>query len=90
MHHENEAPTLVNGYQDPGSYVRPINYYGMYREQFDELVERASSCEQYIKYLCYTSRLLADAGARGARWRAAYGVWFCYYSLYIVLLCDLW
>ena len=62
VHHENEAPTLVNGYQEPGSYVRPIDYHSMYREQFDEIVARASSCEQYIKYECYTSKLLVDAG----------------------------
>ena len=70
VHHLNEAPTLVNGYQDPGSYVRPIEYNDMYREQFDELIKRATSCEQYIKYKCYTSRLLASAGACGCYSRA--------------------
>ena len=62
VHHLQEATTVVNGYQDPGSYVRPIDYHGMYREQFDELVARASTCRQYIKYECRASRLLADAG----------------------------
>ena len=42
--------------------MRPIDYNGMYREQFDELVNRASTCRQYIKYECQASRLLADAG----------------------------
>ncbi len=62
VHHEQEKPTVVNGYQEPGSYVRPINYPIKEREQFDEFVARAYSCEQYIRYKCWNSRLLSDAG----------------------------
>ncbi len=62
VHHEQEKPTVVNGYQEPGSYVRPIIYPIKEREQFDKFVERAKSCEQYIRYKCWNSRLLSDAG----------------------------
>ena len=90
VHHENEKPTVVNGYQEPGSYVRQIIYPVKEREQFDELIERSDKCEQYIRYKCWNSRLLSDA------------VWFnCYFSLcsryrlppHIILpsvLCKLW
>ena len=62
VHHENEEPTVVNGYQEPGSYVRPIIYPVKEREQFDEFILRSYSCEQYIRYKCWNSRLLSDAG----------------------------
>ncbi len=62
VHHDSEQPTVVNGYQEPGSYVRPIKYTATIREQFDELVARTTYCEQYIKYKCFNSRLLGDAG----------------------------
>ena len=62
VHHDQMQPTIVNGYQAPGSYVRPINYGDMEKEQFDELIDRSSECEQYISYRCYNSRLLQDAG----------------------------
>ena len=55
------APTLVDGYPEAGSYVRPIIYDAV-KEQFDELVQRAHSCEQYIKYECYQSKLLSSSG----------------------------
>ena len=36
VHHEQMSPTLVVGYQQPGSYVRPIVYGNMQKEDFDE------------------------------------------------------
>ncbi len=42
--------------------MRPIGYPVHEREQFDEFVERAYTCEQYIRYKCWNSRLLSDAG----------------------------
>ena len=65
VHHENEEPTVVNGYQEPGSYVRPIIYPQVTeREQFDEFIARSYTCEQYIRYKCWNSRLLSDAGTK--------------------------
>ncbi len=62
VRHNSLDPVKVDGYQEPGSYVRPIIYQGMHKEQFDELIGRAGSCEQYIKYECYQSKLLSDPG----------------------------
>lgn len=59
--HDSMAPTLVNGYPGAGSYLRTISYE-MDMEQIDELIARAQSCEQYIKYECYQSRLLSNPG----------------------------
>ena len=65
VHHESEEPTVVNGYQEPGSYVRPIIYPQVTeREQFDEFIARSYTCEQYIRYKCWNSRLLSDAGTK--------------------------
>ncbi|ELU06489.1 hypothetical protein CAPTEDRAFT_45779, partial [Capitella teleta] len=60
--HDSMAPTLVNGYPGAGSYLRTISYE-MDMEQIDELIARAQSCEQYIKYECYQSRLLSNPGS---------------------------
>ena len=62
VHHENEHPTKVDGYDPPGSYIRPIIYPVKEREQFDILVGRAITCRQQIRYLCKGSRLLSDSG----------------------------
>ena len=62
IHHDAEEPERVDGYQEPGSYRRLIRYGDMYKEQFDELIRRADSCQQYIKFECHNTRLLADPG----------------------------
>ena len=59
--HDSMNPTLVDGYPDAGSYVRPVTYV-TFREQFEEQVQRSYECEQYIKYRCFQSKLLSDAG----------------------------
>lgn len=73
VHHANENPTLVKGYQEPGSYVRPV-IYPAYREQFDELIMRAYSCEQRIKWECMNARLLSDAGSSDPN-KPSWGWW---------------
>ena len=65
IHHGSESPTVVNGYSAAGSYVRPINYGIKEREHWDALINRATECEQYIRYRCWDSRLLSDAGRLG-------------------------
>lgn len=52
---------LVDGYPEPGSYVRTIVYVTL-KEEIDEIINRAFKCEQYIKYTCFQSKLLSDAG----------------------------
>ena len=58
VEHDSMDYTIVNGYDEPGSYVRQIKYIAR-RENFDELVRRAHSCRQEIEYRCRMSRLLA-------------------------------
>ena len=64
--HDSEDEILVDGYPGPGSYVRPINYVTG-REETETIIARAIYCEQYIKYTCYQSKLLSDAGKHGTR-----------------------
>lgn len=62
VHHKQMEPTLVDGYQAPGSYVRPIEYPITEREHWDAFIDRAGECEQSIAYRCWNSKLLADSG----------------------------
>jgi len=52
---------LVDGYPGPGEYVRPVVYDAPTKEELDAIIARATRCEQYIKYVCYQSKLLSDA-----------------------------
>lgn len=52
---------LVDGYPGPGSYVRDILYNAPSKEELNEIIKRAVTCEQYIRYTCYQSKLLSDA-----------------------------
>ena len=65
MSHDSMTPTVVDGYAEPGSYLRPV-VYNASREELEELVSRASHCDQYIKYRCYQSRLLSHTGKTGS------------------------
>lgn len=56
--HNSENPVTVNGYDPAGSYVRNVRYSAGI-EELNELVERATSCEQFISYKCNNSRLFA-------------------------------
>lgn len=51
----------VDGFPGPGSYVRPVVYNAPHREELDAIIDRAGTCEQYIRYTCYQSKLLSDA-----------------------------
>lgn len=58
LSHNSQMLIPVNGYQEPGSYVRKIRYdTGI--EELNELVDRSYSCKQYIEYRCNNSKLLA-------------------------------
>ena len=58
--HNTESRTHVDNYRDPGSYTRNVNYQGTSMQQLIELTRVSTSCEQYIKYECYDSRLRRD------------------------------
>jgi len=59
--HDSMGEMLVDGYPGPGEYVRPIIYDAPSKEELDAIIERSPFCEQYIKYICYQSKLLSDA-----------------------------
>lgn len=62
LSHDSLEEMLVDGYAEPGSYVRTI-VYDTLKEEIDEIINRALRCEQYIKYTCFQSKLLSDAGS---------------------------
>ena len=55
--HDSESRTVVNGYEDRGSYVRNVHYTGVSLSQLASLTRVSSHCEQFIKYECYHSGL---------------------------------
>ena len=55
--HNSETRTLVDGYENSGSYKRDIKYMGANLTQLTELTKVSLHCEQSIKYECYHSRL---------------------------------
>ena len=62
--HDSETRTLVNGYEEKGSYSRHVTYTGASLAQLASLTRLSSHCEQFIKYECYHSLLLR----RGFAW----------------------
>ena len=56
--HDSENRTLVDGFEDPGSYWRNVTYDETSLIQLASLTASSSHCEQFIKYEFYHSRLL--------------------------------
>ena len=59
--HDSEVRTLVNGYEEKGSYVRDVHYEGTgltSKPQLLGLLDVPAHCEQFIKYECYHAALL--------------------------------
>ena len=66
--HDSEKRTLVNGYEDAGSYVRTIRYTGTgltSNAQLYGLLNISTHCEQFIKYECHGSLLFINANPGG-------------------------
>ncbi len=57
--HDSESRTHVNGYSSQGSYSRDIHYTRASLSQLASLTRVSSHCEQFIKYECYNSVMLA-------------------------------
>lgn len=64
LQHDTMHEVMVDGYQGPGTYIRPITYKTNLT-QIDQLIYRASSCRQFIQYRCENSRLLDNPGTGG-------------------------
>ena len=54
--HDSERRTLVDGYENPGSYIRNIKY-GISMQDIVTIMNQSKNCEQFIKYECYNSLL---------------------------------
>ena len=55
--HDSESRTHVNGFEDPGSYSRGIQYTGTSLSQLKGLTEASKSCQQFIKFECWSALL---------------------------------
>jgi len=53
--HNSESRTLVDGYDDCGSYSRSIHYSGASLSQLASLTDVSLNCEQFLKYECHRS-----------------------------------
>lgn len=60
IRHDTESRTQVYGYKRNGSYTRNVRYQGAPLQQLAQLTRVSTSCEQFIKYECYHSRLRRD------------------------------
>ncbi|CAH3177443.1 unnamed protein product [Porites lobata] len=58
IRHDSESRSIVDGYEDHGSYSRDINYAGASLSQLASFTNVSSHCEQFIKYECRRSLLL--------------------------------
>lgn len=57
--HDSLDIITVNGYQDPGSYVRMVKYATDDMLALEDIIHRADTCRQFIDYSCNNSKLLA-------------------------------
>lgn len=57
IEHDSQGLIMVNGFEAPDYYVRSINY-ATNLAGLTEVIERAVSCEQRIKYQCQNSKLM--------------------------------
>ena len=63
--HDSEDRTLVNGFHEPGSYVRNVTYTGLDQLQLGRLTASSAFCEQFIKYECQHTILLYNGDMYG-------------------------
>ena len=66
--HDSENRTLVDGYEDAGSYSRHIHYRGASLSQLASLTTVSSHCEQFIKYECLSSVLFTNEKNAASGW----------------------
>ncbi|XP_063893286.1 neurexin-4 isoform X2 [Helicoverpa armigera] len=57
VQHSASQNTVVDGYQEPGSFRQDIVYEAS-RPQLEALLNRSHSCLQHLEYMCKHSRLL--------------------------------
>lgn len=57
VHHANEENSVVDGFQEPGSFRQDISYDADFK-QLEALTNRSKSCSQYIHFQCRQAKLL--------------------------------
>ncbi|XP_046386690.1 neurexin-4 isoform X1 [Ischnura elegans] len=57
LSHRNEETTMVDGFQEPGSFIQDI-MYDADMDQIEALINRSTTCRQLLQYTCKNSRLL--------------------------------
>merc|ERR1719210_634364 len=60
--HDAVDVTRVNGFQEPGSYVKKLKYSADDVRVLEEIVERADTCRQNVVYRCMNAKLLENPG----------------------------
>ncbi|KAM3186642.1 hypothetical protein ACTXT7_003895 [Hymenolepis weldensis] len=65
----------VDGFQNPGSYKRILNYGKASRPALAELTRRAVYCEQSVAYRCWNAKLLAKPQGYGDGSELTWGWW---------------
>lgn len=60
LHHKSDGDIIVKGYDGKGSFVRNVEYYAP-MDSIKTIIDRSSSCSQFIKYTCLNSRLFASS-----------------------------
>ena len=63
--HDSEDRTLVNGFDDRGSYLRNVTYTEADQLQLTSLTASSASCDQFIKYECHHTVLLYNGDMYG-------------------------
>ena len=58
--HDSESRTHVKGCEGAGCYSSNIHYTGVSQFQLASLTSVSSHCEQFIKYECYSAKLLRN------------------------------
>ena len=66
--HDSEDRTVVNGYEEKGSYARDVHYSGGSVAQLASLTVVSAYCEQFIKYECRSALLLYPVGNPHSWW----------------------
>ena len=66
--HDSEKRTLVDGFEDPGSYSRDVTYNETDLVQLASLAASSAHCEQFIKYECYDSVLFDNGNMMHGWW----------------------
>ena len=66
--HNSESRTLVDGYDNHGSYSRSIHYSGVTLSQLANLTLVSTYCEQFIKYECYGSVFWLGSSSPAGWW----------------------